>query len=271
MSTIDFSKFAIQAVEQITWIGISNNDILAVLSEPKDCNIEVGGDTVYASGGKGNPKLVSFGHSKMVSLKANNAVYETGALANSFGSATPLVGATSGAYKTEVLTVSATNTITTTYTPVIRADDTYVSYARKQYANGGLGDRYVEDSVAATGKFSVSGQTITFDASDVDEGDKIVVCYNYLAGSTTSTLKVQSDKFANTVKCIIDVYVKDMCNDDEYAAQFIIPKLKLMEEVSFALNNSGDPAIFNISGESLKPCNSTDLLDFKIIDEDGAV
>ncbi len=258
------NRFAIQRVFDIALFDLSTNECLGVLDNLKNTTLTQEGETVYASGGAGNPYIVGFDHSKRARLSCESGTFDNLAWGAQIG-ATPTVGTNTDIVITDIMTVGATpTTVLTTYT-ALGTVGSEILFVYKRNTDGSLGTKFTQvTSTPTTGKFSyVAGtKTLTFFAGDLTAGEQIVAFYRATAGATTLTTTSLTDQFAKSVKVVATGLVRDVCTKVDYKAQIIFYSAKISNGFEFTLSADGDPAVQSIEFEALQDCGSTKLWDF---------
>lgn len=259
------NRWAIQRVFSVDLFDLSTGMNVGHLSDLKKTEFTQEATVVFAQGGPGNPKIIGFDHSKMSKFAISSALFDSAVIGTIQG-ATPVTGTNTNLVWTDTLTVttSATPTATTTYTPLGTAGSE-VQFAYVLNTDGSLGTQYTQMvGTATTGKFSVSGGTITFafaDAALLPTGTQIVVFYKATAGSDSVTISSYTDVFAKNVKLVANSLVRDTCTGVDYKAQIIYNKCKISNTFNLAVTADGDPAVQDFEAEALKSCGSTKLWD----------
>lgn len=252
------NRWAIQEVFDITLIEPVNAlQVYCVLEDLKNCTFANEGTTVYASGGKGNPKLVGFDHSKTAKFTIGSAMFLSDLWEVQSGTA-PVTGSNTNYVKTETLTVSS-NTLTLSATPLGTAGSE-LGYVYIVATDGSLSTQLEQDSIVSSGKFTVSGKTVTLNTGDYADGVSVFVKYNATTASDTITYSNYCNVFSKNVKLVADTVVKN-CQGVEYAAQLIFYNAKVDNNFSFDLTADGEPAVMNFEVEALKTCTSEKLWD----------
>jgi len=258
-------RWAIQRVFTADLFDLTNGMNIGHMSDLKESTFKQEATLVWVQGGPGNPKLLGFDHSKMASFAIKSAYFSSNVMGAQLG-ATPVTGTNANLVWTDTLTVttSATPTATATYTPVGTAGSE-IKYAYVLNTDGSLGTQYTQMvGTATTGKFSVSGKTITFafaDAGALPTGTQIAVFYNATAASDTVTVSSYTDLFAKNVKVVLNSLVRDLCTGLDYKAQIILYKAKASNNFTFTLTADGGPSVQDMELEALKSCSSTKLWD----------
>ena len=154
---------------------------------------EVSTPTVNANstnifGGSGGQLLGIFFHEKTSSMKIDLPLVDFKVLASIFGN--QLSKAATNVYQQEILTVVTDNKATLTKTPLANSLLVYQLLGTRDYGTK------IELGTPATveNTYSISGTTLTLNATSNPVGSKIIVIYQYSAPSTTTTLSVSASK-----------------------------------------------------------------------------
>lgn len=257
-------KFAMQEVFDIAIFDISTGDIEAYLEDVKTSGIEMTAETVYAMGGKGNPYLVGYSHSRRATATVTNALMTSEIFALQSGQPV-IVGANTNVVKRDVLTVNS-DTATTTYVALGDADDEIgVAYTLV----GGVPDeKFTQGASVASGVFTydTGTKTITFNTAEIADGTEIVVYYRYTTDATAQTIKFDADKFAGNKKVVFYGLATDGCSKDVFEAQVIFHSAKIGDNWTWDLAADGDPAVQNLDIEAVKGCADETLVEIVVFD-----
>lgn len=241
------NRWAIRDAGIATFYDLTTKKPVVTLRTLKTTGLETTGETVYARGGFGNPKLVGFSSNRESKLTLQDAIFDNKALAMLTGN--NLVEGAAEIAKVEQLTVN-TNAVTVAATPKGTV------HVYKVLEDGTLG----EEIVGA----SASGKTVTVTA---DDDTLVAVYYTTTTGATSKQLKVTSDAFGKTFRVVLDCLVRDELTKADYAAQIEIPNAKFEDNFNFSLAVDGDPAVLDLNMEVLKSATSTDMWFMTIYDE----
>jgi hypothetical protein len=210
--------------------------------------------------GRGNPKLIGFGHSKESRLECQNAVISEGSLEIQSGTAVEaLTNTTVVTWQDKIVVTS--NLATPTYQPTGTAG-AEIGFAYILNNDDSLGTEFEQmTGSVTTGHFTYNAGTniLTFYAGDIPTGTTICIFYHPTVTSAKKfTNKV--DVFAKNVKVIADGLFRDICTGEDYKGQLIFYKAKTSEEYNLEINADGEPAVTNLSFEALKACGNNNVL-----------
>jgi hypothetical protein len=184
-------------------------------------SIESKAERLDLRGGQGNYKLLSFDHTKDMTMKMELPLVDLQFIATLTGR--PLVIGTQNVPNRQVLLASAGNTITLASTPV---SDTLKIYTL-------LGDRDVGvEQVAGTpasnvNEYSIaSGTVVTLNATTAPSGTKFVASYKYASPVTTKRMTFSADRFAPYLRIIGTGIVSDQVEGQDYPTKFEVLKGK---------------------------------------------
>lgn len=254
------NRFAIRDAGIATFYDLVTGKAICTLTTLKTSGLNTTGETVSARGGRGNPKIVNFSGNRETTITMEDAIFDNSALFMLTGNVLE-TGTKNIAYQ-EVVTV-ASNTATLSKTPVGALTTVYE--VNPDGTNGV--EIKPSEGVVATGEYSISGKDLTFFDGDFEDGKKIRVYYTVTTDATAKTIRVTSDKFGGTFKCILDVLVRDEFTKKDFQAQVVVPNGKFSDSFDIALSADGDPATLNLELECLKDPLSTDLWYMVVYDD----
>jgi hypothetical protein len=242
------NQWGIREVAVATFYDIATGKALVQLTNLKTSGLENSANLVYARGGRGNPRLMGWSSDRDGKVTLQDAVFTNKVLAMMTGNG--LVTASQNIYQRDVLTVNS-NAATLNYTPVSTGA---LIGVYKANADGTDGQELTyTSSTVSTGKYGISGKSLTFFAGDIPNGNKVNVYYQTATDSTANKISVTADKFAGTFRVVLDCLVRDYFTQNDYAAQIIIYNAKMEDNWKFSMASTGDPSVFDINLEILKP------------------
>lgn len=256
-------QWAIRDVALATFYNISTGKALFHLENLKTSGLENAAETVYATGGRGNARIVGFSSTRTSKINLEDAVFTNEALAMMTGN--DLITGAKEVYKRDVLTVN-TDSATLTKTPVGDLISLY-----KLNVDGSHGMELIKTtSTLASGKYTITGKDLDFFASEIPNGSQIVVYYKVTTDALAETITISSDKFAGSFALVLDCIVRDAFTKQDYAAQIIVHNCKMEDNWSLSMAATGDPSAFTMPIEVLKPANGSDMWTMTVYDE-GAI
>lgn len=254
------NRWAIRDAGIATFYNLVDGKPVTTLRTLKTSGLETTGETVYARGGKGNPKLVGFSTNREAKLTLQDAIIDNKALAMLTGN--NLVEGATGVVVHETVTV-ASNAAVLSKTPAGSPIGVY-----ELNADGSLGEEVTKAaSSVATGEYSITGKNLTFFSGDFANGRKLVVYYSVTTDASAKTLKVTSDSFGKSFKVVLDCIVRDEFTKEDYAAQVTIPNAKFEDTFNLALSADGDPSVLDMTLDVLKDPLSSDMWTLKVFDD----
>ena len=253
------NRWAIRDAGIATFYRIPDDKPIVTLKTLKTSGLETTGETVYATGGFGNPRIVGFSSNRQARLTLQDAIFDNRAIAMLTGN--DLSEGAKEIYINEALEVSQ-DKVTLSKSPIGVPLGVF-----KMNADGTLGQEFTHaDDTPSSGEYEINGKDIEFHPGDLADGDKVVVYYNAKTGNTAKEIKVTSDQFGKTFKVVLDVLVRDEYTKDDYAAQIIVPMAKFEDNFNLSLSVDGDPAVLDLNMEILKNPTSTDMWKMIIYD-----
>lgn len=237
------TKFGAKEVMDVILYDMSTNKPVIFFDTLKTSSIEVTAEKVYARGGKGNAKLITWELNKEGKLTIEDALLSPKSLELISGIAT-----TTG--KQTVYMRQATEYDTSGTSPVdkgelfpLTANGSGVinlAYAPKEGATSIL--VYTADDDCGTPlamtSASLSGKELTVAAA---ANKKVIVYYTFDSASTTETYIIDATHFSGTYKLVGNTVIRNRETGKDEAFQVVIPNLKWSSNLNLDFSAEGDP------------------------------
>lgn len=180
-------------------------DMLFTVDYAKSSTIATTGERLPVRGGPSNYKILDIDHSTDCTFNANLPLVDVRALATKLGRSV-VVGA-ANAFKKEILTASASNTVTLAEEPV--------TGTLKIYKLVGERDPGVQQTAGVPGttedKFSIAVKIVTFNTVSVPSGTKLLITYDYTSGVLAQNVKITANDFPS----FITIVGRGLVDDDQ--------------------------------------------------------
>ena len=229
----------------------SNDEPVIYFDSAKTSTVEGSATTVYATGGRGNNKLLAWEGEKSVTFTMEDALLSP--LGFSILSGAGLVDATqvNGGMKvhTTLTTVVDVTNVSSSGIVVDLATLTGKTIAEeKAYAFIMKDGQIVERLKPAT----PSGGSVTFTrngkASGPLTGEQTVMVDFYVSVKTGAVeMTIEPDKFGGFYYLEASTLFRRQDNGQDMAAAFVIPKVKIQSNFTFSMASSGDPSTFTFT------------------------
>lgn len=246
------TKFGAKEVMDCTLYDMETGKPIIFFDTLKTSEIAVTSEKVYARGGKGNNKLITWELNKEATLTIEDALISPKSLELVTGMATQ-VGAQKITMRQDTvyddngndkgdlypLTASATGVIKLAHTPNETAANILVYE--------------IEDDCGTPidmASASLNGKELTVAAA---ANKKVVVYYTYQSSAETETYTVAADKFSGTYKLVGDTVIRNANTGKDEAFQVVIPNLKWSSELTLGFSAEGDPSTTSFECEIMKP------------------
>ena len=225
----------------------SHDEPVIYFDSAKTSTIEGSATTVYATGGRGNNKLLAWEGEKSVTFTMEDALLSP--LGFSILSGAGLVDATQVNGGMKVHTTLTTVVDVTSGINVNLGELTGKEIAEeKAYAFIMKDGQIVERLKPAT----PSGGSVTFTrngkASGPLTGDQTVMVDFYVKVETGAVeMTIEPDKFGGFYYLEASTLFRRQDNGQDMAAAFVIPKVKIQSNFTFSMASSGDPSTFTFT------------------------
>lgn len=236
-------RFGIKEVADVTFYEIDKTTQgpktpVLYLDTLKVSTIEQTAENVSARGGKGNPELIIWDYNKEITVTLEDALFSAKSMAVMFGAKDIKEGAAASAtiYKSVKVTGNATTMSSATETIITEiAGNTQVTMTNCKWLD------------------AVTGATITASAA-LTAGHQYIV-NGQIAGNDKREIIINADTFPGNYYITGDTYARSEIDGTDEMFQFIIPKAKVLSEVTLTMEAEGDPSTFNLNLKVLRPSN----------------
>lgn len=256
MSKIQPQKFGIKEVADVTFYDQDNKPVL-FFDSLKMVNQEHSGETTYARGGRGNPKLIGWNYNREVTFNMQDALLSQKTMALLAGTEVE-TGATITVFEELVLDESLEADLTKlpdggtpTFLAVYIEDDEDIEVVDT------AGD------TAISYAFSEGTITLTNGASVVTsaaEGDTLIVSYTYESATATKVV-FNSDDYPGTYKIVGDSVIRNS-NGVDVAYQTVVYKAKLMPGFTIEMTAEGDPSVFDFAIDVMEQDGGKGMIEY---------
>ena len=218
----------------------------------KTSTVEGAATTVYATGGKGNSRLIAWEGERTVTFTMEDALLSPLGFAILSGAGIVEAGESSAAINVH----STTTTIGT-----VSSNNITIDLADALPQNGTLStDADVYGFILdGTGSISKklgkvkpsSGSQVTFNVASLSLGESsshtILLDYYVKMTSGVKQIEITPDKFAGSYYLEASTLFRRQDNGSDMPAQFVIPNVKIQSAFTFSMAASGDPSTFTFT------------------------
>ena len=217
----------------------------------KTSTVEGAATTVYATGGKGNSRLIAWEGERTVTFTMEDALLSPLGFAILSGAGIVEAGESSAAINVH----STTTTIGTESDGNIAIDLTDVLPENGTLSTDADVYGFILDGTGSIskklGKVTPSGSTVTFNVSSLslspDSSHTILLDYYVKMTSGVKQIEITPDKFAGSYYLEASTLFRRQDNGSDMPAQFVIPNVKIQSAFTFSMAASGDPSTFTFT------------------------
>ncbi len=254
------TKFGAKEVMDVILFDMESGRPVIFFDTLKTSDIEVTSEKVYAQGGRGNAKLITWEINKEGKLTLEDALLSPKSLELITGMAS-VTGVRAidirqdtvyenGVSKGDLfpLSVGSTGKIELAFTPIEAVADILVYEASDDCG-----------TPIDMGEAQLSGKTLTLPTSLA--GKKVVVYYTYQTKEDTQTYTVAADKFSGTYRLVGDTVIRNAETGKDESFQVRIPNLKFSSALNLSLSADGDPSSTTFECDIMKASDSTTMIE----------
>ena len=217
----------------------------------KTSTVEGAATTVYATGGKGNSRLIAWEGERTVTFTMEDALISPLGFAILSGA-----GIVETGVNASKISVHATTNVIGT----VSSNNIVIDLADAIPTNGALNTKtdiygFILDSTGGIskklGKVKASGNQVTFSVESLSlgEGTSHTVLLDYYVdmNSGVKQIEITPDKFAGSYYLEASTLFRRQDNGSDMPAQFIIPNVKIQSAFTFSMAATGDPSTFTFT------------------------
>ena len=217
----------------------------------KTSTVEGAATTVYATGGKGNSRLIAWEGERTVTFTMEDALLSPLGFAILSGA-----GIVEAGTDATVISVHSTSNVVGT----VNSNDITIDLADAIPSNGALNTKtdvygFILDSTGSIskklGKVKASGTSVTFQVAELglSESSSHTVLLDYYIdmSSGVKQIEITPDKFAGSYYLEASTLFRRQDNGSDMPAQFIIPNVKIQSAFTFSMAATGDPSTFTFT------------------------
>lgn len=284
-----FDKYGIKEVANVYFEALEDDpksnvykgDIVLFLDTLKVSTIETTAETTDATGGWGNPKLISWDYGKEITITLEDALISLESLRFMLGGAIhrgtsnddqvtvrhteEVVCGANGVVPKPVdhITDVAYTVVASTTAPVRVINLT--TGARTQLTSGTIdGEKAItfvnEAMLGSTTTGEGDNATTTPVSVPTKQGDRLRIfwteTYNKAADADKAVeVTISPDTFPGTYRVVGDTFMRSQATGKDEAFQFVIGKAKVQSNVTITLEAEGDPSTFEMTLTVLRSDN----------------
>ena len=229
----------------------SHDEPVIYFDSAKTSTVEGSATTVYATGGRGNNKLLAWEGEKSVTFTMEDALLSP--LGFSILSGAGLVDAT------QVNGGMKVHTTLTTVVDVTNVSSSGIAVNLKELTGKDIAEEKAYAFIMKDGQIverlkpaTPSGGSVTFTrqgkASGPLTGPQTVMVDFYVSVKTGAVeMTIEPDKFGGFYYLEASTLFRRQDNGQDMAAAFVIPKVKIQSNFTFSMASSGDPSTFTFT------------------------
>ena len=205
----------------------------------KTTTVEGAATTVYATGGKGNPRLIAWEGERTLTFTMEDALISPMGIAILTGAGLIEAGQDNA------------GKILQHITETVKAGDNGVIVTKETVADIGDTDIWVcklDDEGNPDGNFiegSTSESGIT--ASGIEKDNYVMVDYYVEREAGLMQIDIEPDKFGGNYYLEASTLFRDQSTGKDYPAEFVLPNCRIQSNFTFTMAPTGDPSTFTFT------------------------
>ena len=246
------AKFGAKEVMDVVLYDMETDRPVIQFDSLKTSSISVTSEKVYARGGKGNPKLITWEINKEATLTIEDALISpksmelVSGIARKIGVQTirmrQITEYENGENKGKLypLKAGSTGKIALAFEPNTTVDKILVYPVEADCE---------EESLYDMDGATLEGNVLTLAAA---AGKAVVVYYNYDSEETAETYVIDAEHFSGTYKLVGDTVLRNQKTGKDEAFQVTIPNLKFTSNLELGFAAEGDPTTTTFECEIMR-------------------
>jgi hypothetical protein len=243
------ARFGVKEVADVTFYNMQDEPILFI-DTLKLSNLSNDAERTYIRGGRSNAILMAFDYNRTATFEISDALLNPKSIAMQAG--VEISTASTDIHKREVLEADAGGSITFSETP---------SATIRLYPSDDGYEHTGSEIVVEPAEVTVAGEDSTFLVTGATEGDKYIAYYKFNSGDATEMMTIRSDKFSGFYKIVGDTVVTNYETKELESFQIVIPQAKINSAFEITLEAEGDPSVFDMTIDVMKPDDSANMIE----------
>lgn len=261
-------KFGAKEVLDATLYDMSTGAPVITFDTLKTSEISVTTEKVYARGGKGNSKLLTWEINKEATMKIEDALLSPKSLelvsgmARSIGEKAITMrqknvwdsvdGMMMDKGSNYPLTCSSDGVITLAFKPNEAVSDILVY----------LADDDCGTAIDMTGaNLTETTLTLSEEGKKTAAGRNVIVYYSYMSDANAETYVIDAENFSGTYKLVGTTVVRNQTTGKDEAFQIVIPSIKWSSALTLTFAADGDPSVQSFECEIQRPAGSATMIE----------
>lgn len=254
------AKFGAKEVMDVVLYDMETDKPIIQFDSLKTSSISVTSEKVYARGGKGNPKLITWETNKEATLTIEDALISPksieliSGIARKVGVQTIRMRQTTEFDKGEnkgklyPLKADATGKIVLAFEPCTPVEKVLV-YPFDADCE--------EDALISTAGATLEKNVLTVAAA---ANKRVVVYYDYQSAETAETYVIDAEHFSGTYKLVGDTVLRNQKTGKDEAFQITIPNLKFASNLELGFAAEGDPSTTSFECEIMQDVDAGTMI-----------
>lgn len=227
-------QYALKDVMDMDWIDYVTKKPIIHIDYAQTSSNQIQSTQTQVTGGRGDQLLYEFESKKVSTLQVNVPLVDPKLVAFLSGG-TPSVGA-ANVFQRDVLTVDGTNKVTLSQTPV--TGSIFLSKVDSTQPRDYGDEITLGDPSTAPNTYSISDKSVTLNTTSNPEGSQVVAFYQFATPETSTTIKIDADKFATFFTITGDGVWADQTTGVQRAVKMTVYKAKPQSNFTLSMDEA---------------------------------
>lgn len=234
MSGFQLGRYGLREVMYSQIYDYNSSTPLLYLEFPNNTQLEVSGETVYATGGRGGPNIISFTGNRNGTFTIDTQIFTMSTIAILTGG--QVLNEETDIYRVQNATVK--NVAGDMVVSLEKTPDGSMMPTVFQYENG---IQTIQVPVV-----EINDKELVLDPESVSEGDEVRVFYQFKVSNDSYTLNIDANTFPPYVRLVNEGFFTDAASGLVVDGQMLLYKAKAQPTFTLTGANTGDPTTINM-------------------------
>lgn len=244
------ARFGVKEVADVIFYNLLTGKAELFLDTLKLSNLENAAETVYANGGKGAPRLVSWDFGRTATFNVQDALLNPKAISMQAG--TELEKKVETIYE-RIVTVAVDDSGNSKITLPEIPDEGSVEIYESE-------DGYSQDKEVAKASIVINGKDLEIPTASLEAGKQVIVYFTYQSTADAEVITLKSDKFGGFYRVVGKTFWRSEATGKDEKVQIVLPKVKISSAFTLTMQPDGDPSVFDMNLDVFKDPASTDMV-----------
>ena len=250
-------KFGVREICDVVFKALQpgNFGTVSVVKGQPVLYIEGAASTVYATGGRGNSRLIAWEGEKTLTFTVEDALLSPIGFAMLSGAGLFNPDENKKAYiHTTAIADVVSDTSSATATVILAGTETFATDAPlfvMEYKDGSIGNILKPSQIQTGTTADASSSTLTLTLASGTTATQVFVDFYVLKSEGVTELTIDAENFAGYYYVEASTLFRRESDGKDLPAEIVFPKVKIQSNFTFSMSSTGDPSSFTFTMDAL--------------------